>query len=86
MKKIVAMLLAMVMVLSLVACGGKGSDDKTTAGNPNADLVGTYDVTLWVSEIAGVKELTEKQIDAFEAANPGIVINASIEGVPEGDT
>ncbi len=46
-------------------------------------LAGTYDVTMWVSEIDGVAELTQQQIDAFEAANPGVVINASIEGVTE---
>ena len=55
----------------------------TTAGeNP---LAGTYDVTLWVSEMDGVADLTKAQIEAFMAANPGIVINASIEGVTEAD-
>jgi len=83
MKKTVALLLALIMVFALVAC------NKAPAADPNkdqgADLTGTYDVTLWVSELAGVAELTQKQIDAFEAANPGIVINASIEGVTEAD-
>ncbi len=51
----------------------------------SAELAGTYDITLWVSEIAGVKDLTQKQINAFMTANPGIKINATIEGVPEGD-
>ena len=79
MKKIIAMLLALVMMMSLVACGPKEPTENT------ADLAGTYDVTLWVSELAGVVELTQQQIDAFEAAYPGIVINASIEGVTEAD-
>ena len=79
MKKIIAMLLALVMMLGLVACG---PNNGTEAGE---DLSGTYDVTLWVSELDGVAALTQEQIDAFEAANPGIVINASIEGVTEAD-
>ena len=81
MKKTLALVLALVMCLGLfVGCGG----DETTAP-ASEDLSGTYDVTLWVSEIAGVAELTQQQIDAFEAANPGIIINASIEGVTEAD-
>ena len=79
MKKIIAMLLALVMMLSLVACGPKEPTVNT------AELEGTYDVTLWVSELDGVAALTQQQIDAFEAAYPGIVINASIEGVTEAD-
>ena len=79
MKKIIAMLLALVMMLSLVACGPKEPTVNT------AELEGTYDVTLWVSESAGVAELTLQQIEAFEAAYPGIVINASVEGVTEAD-
>ena len=83
MKKIVALILAMALCLSLLAACGGGNTDETTA--PKLDLSGTYDVTLWVSELPGVAELTQDQIDAFEAANPGVVINASIEGVTEAD-
>ena len=79
MKKIIAMLLALVMVLSLAACGSKEPTVNTD------ELKGTYDITMWVSEIDGVAALTQQQIDAFEAAYPGIVINASIEGVTEAD-
>ena len=83
MKKILALALALVLCLGIFAgCDGTG-DNNPTDGNTTADLKGTYDVTLWVSELDGVKELTQQQIDAFEAANPGIVINASIEGVSE---
>ena len=97
MKKILALILVLVMCLSLFAgCkpadngdngenAGNTDNNGETQGTPSADLSGTYDVTLWVSEMDGVAELTQQQIDAFEAANPGIVINASIEGVTEAD-
>ena len=88
MKKTIALLLALALALSLVACSSAPAD-QTTASSGNDDaaaaLAGTYDVTLWVSEVDGVADLTQQQIDAFEAANPGVVINASIEGVSEAD-
>jgi len=107
MKKLLALLLAVAMVLSMAACGAKNETPaaQPEAGNetpatptegkteeqpqaPAADenpLAGTYDITMWVSEIDGVAALTQSQIEAFMAANPGIVINASIEGVTEAD-
>ena len=100
MKKLIALLLALVMVMSLVACATTKPNDTTAAkdnepdittvdsGNNETDenpLAGTYDITMWVSEKEGVAEMTQQQIDAFEAAYPGIVINASIEGVTEAD-
>ena len=82
MKKFMAMLLTVTLCLGMVACGGNANSD---AGNDTADLAGTYDITMWVSEKEGVVEMTQKMIDEFEKANPGIVINASIEGVTEAD-
>ena len=96
MKKIIAMLLALVMVLSLAACGGETPVEETktpdvTEGTPveggegENPLAGTYDITMWVSESDGMTALTQEMIDAFEVAYPGIVINAQIEGVSEAD-
>ena len=88
MKKLIALMLVLVLALSVVACAPATTTPTPTTGtntDPNAALAGTYDITMWVSEKEGVVELTQKQIDAFEAANPGIVINASIEGVTEAD-
>ena len=82
MKKIIALLLVLVMALSLVACG---DTEESNAPAASAELAGTYDITMWVSEKEGVAELTKTQIDAFMQANPGIVINATIEGVTEAD-
>ena len=86
MSKILSLILVVVMLFSMTSCDAiKGLLDKFFGedGPDPTGLEGTYDVTLWVSEIAGVADLTAQQIDAFEAANPGIVINASIEGVSE---
>lgn len=80
-----ALVLVVVMSLSifLVACNPtEDPDTPPTGGN---ELAGTYDVKVWVSEIEGVTTLTEAQIDAFEKANPGITINATVEGMSEGD-
>ena len=80
MKKVLALVLALVMIMSLAACGESKDSDVNID-----ELKGTYDITMWVSEIAGVAELTQEQIDAFEAEYEGIIINASIEGVTEAD-
>ncbi len=95
-RKILSVVLAVIMVVACFAgcakdTGNNGTTNNNATSKPNggstgADLKGTYEVTLWVSEIDGVAELTQKQIDAFEAANPGIIIDASIEGVTEADT
>ena len=88
MKKIIALVLVLVMALGIVACAPATETPTPTTGgttNTGSDLSGTYDITMWVSEIDGVAALTQEMIDAFEAANPGIVINAQIEGVTEAD-
>ena len=95
MKKIVSIMLVLVMVLSLAACGGKTEPATTTApagttpagttpAQTGSELAGTYDVKVWVAEaIAG---LTEQQIADFNATNEmGIVINATVEPVGEND-
>ena len=80
MSKILSLVMALMMVVAcLVACTPKTPD----TGDNGDDLSGTYDITLWVSEKEGVAELFQQQIDAFEAANPGITINATISGVSE---
>jgi arabinogalactan oligomer/maltooligosaccharide transport system substrate-binding protein len=97
-SKILSLLLAVLMLTAcLASCGGDKENASSTEGSasgatseesssaPSADLSGTYDITMWVSEIEGVAALFQEQIAAFNAANPGIVINAKIEGVTEGD-
>ena len=80
MSKILVFVLAVVMLAAcFVGCNNRSST------NDNADLAGTYDITMWVSEKEGVAEQFRQQIYAFMEANPGIIINASIEGVTEAD-
>ena len=81
MSKILALVLAALM---LVACFA-ACTPKTPEQNNGEDLSGTYNITMWVSEKEGVADQFKAQIDAFEAANPGIIINAEIEGVTEAD-
>jgi len=90
MKKTLAIVLALVMVLGLVACTGKtgtettapqtGTETKTdTSSSP---LAGTYDITVWVGEAA--VDLTKKQIEDFNKNNElGITFNAIVNGVSE---
>ncbi len=100
MKKIIALVLALTLCLGLfAACAPAGNDNTTGGGNnppatgnnnnettlPKIDLSGTYKITMWVSEKEGVAAQFQEQIDAFEAANPGIIIEAAIEGVTEAD-
>ncbi len=89
MKKFLALMLSVIMLAAcLTACANTGNGGETTTGGtitPSVDLTGTYDITMWVSEKEGVAAKFQEQIDAFEAANPGIVINAQIEGVTEAD-
>ncbi len=77
---LLVVILAVIMVVGMAACNPDDPEDNTL------DLSGTYDIKVWVSEIEGVADLTAAQIDAFEAANPGIVIDAQIEGVSEGES
>ena len=80
MSKVLSLVLVVVMLAScFVACKAPVEE------NSNADLAGTYDITMWVSEKEGVADQFKEQIAAFMEANPGIVINASIEGVTEAD-
>ena len=93
MKKTLAIVLALVMVLGLAACSGKTGTQTTTepktetktetqqAGS-ESPLAGTYDITVWVGEAA--VDLTKKQIENYNNSNElGIKFNATVNGVSE---
>ncbi len=80
--KIVSLVLLMSLsMLPFVSC----SDNSQGQNDGEFDLQGTYNISIWVSEKEGVAEQFQKQIDAFEEENDGVIIIPQIEGVPEGD-
>ena len=96
MKKILAIMLALVLVLGLAACGGSTTTTTTTPSNStdttktntepaaqgSSELAGTYDIVVWVGENA--VELTQKQIAAYNETNTdGITFNATVNPVSE---
>ena len=84
MRKILALVLALLMMVSaLASCAA--NDGGETEKSENAELAGTYDITMWVSEKEGVADQIKAQIADFMKENPGIVINAAVEGVTEAD-
>ena len=91
--KVLALGLALTMGLGLAACGNNDSGDGASGNGGGSDgsvdtssLAGTYDITVWVSETPGVAELTQEQIKRFCEENPGIVINATVEGISESES
>ncbi len=63
-----------------------GNGESGNGGGDSSSLEGTYDITVWVSESPGIAELTQTQIKRFCENNPGIVINATVEGVSESNS
>lgn len=101
-KKLVKFLaLGLALTMGLAACGNNDSGNSGSNGNTggnggetngggteadNSSLAGTYDITVWVSESEGIAELTKTQIERFCKENPGIVINATVEGISESNS
>ncbi|MBO7402154.1 MAG: extracellular solute-binding protein, partial [Lachnospiraceae bacterium] len=94
MKSILALALALMMIVALAGCGKNPGGKSNPSGTPSdpsqgtdlSALNGTYDIVVWVSESAGVADLTKTQIENFCKANPGITINATVEGVTESNS
>lgn len=78
MKKFFAGVSLLGVVAALASCGGTDEEQKTGVKEFNA--------TIWVSETAGVKELTQQQIDKWNESNGLYKINATIEGITEADS
>ncbi len=96
MKRTLALVLALVMVFSLVACGGsknetpannnsdasKPADSSASANSGASQLAGTYKILVWTGEAA--VDLTKKQIEDFNANNEfGITFEAEVNPVSE---
>ena len=85
MKKIIAMLLAVMMLLSLCAC----TVEKETQGPSNPEVPGgsTTEITLWTYPIGGWgnQDTVNGLIAKFEAANPGIKVKVEYLDYQNGD-
>ena len=100
MKKTLAIVLALVMILGVIACTPKSAQPTTTApadtktetktetetkpAAASSELAGEYTITVWAAE--KVVDLTKKQIEDFNNSNDmGIKFKATVEAVGEGD-
>lgn len=62
--------------------GGEGT--KAPEGGGSSELAGTYDITVWVPDLA--VDLTKKQIEDFNSSNEfGITFNTTVEPVSESE-
>ena len=98
MKKIIAMLLAVVMVLGLCACTIEqepaGNNGGNNAGNNNGGNNGgnnngnAVEITLWTYPIGGwgTQETVNGLIAKFEAANPDIKVKVEYLDYTNGDS
>ena len=74
MKKIIAMLLAAMMIIGLCACQVEDNSDQ-------------IEITLWTYPIGGwgTQATVDALVDGFEAANPGIKVNVQYLTYTDGD-
>lgn len=85
MKKVLALALTLIMVLSLAACGG-GSDTSDTA-EEGGDSAGKTSISLWAFNIGGFTEASnwDSLIAAFNEANPDIEVVVTPINYQDGD-
>ena len=85
MKKVLAIVLTVAMVLGLAACGGgKTTPTNNSNTSPSSELAGEYKVLVWCPSEA--KELTTKQIEDFNKSNTlGIKIVATVNEMSESE-
>lgn len=91
MKKALALLLALVMALSLAACGGSGGTttppadkgSETTGGDTGSETPATNEVVeldFWHSWSGGNGELIDTMVQAFNDSHPNIHVTATYQG------
>ena len=91
MKKLIAMLLALVMVLGLCACtvtdNSTPTDPAVDNGNEGGNEAAVTEITLWTYPIGnwGNQETVDALIAAFEAANEGIKVTVEYLDYQNGD-
>lgn len=92
-KKLIVTLIAVVIclsvVLAFVGCDNPSNpSDPSNPSNPsNPTETKEFNITVWVSEVEGVKEMTQQQIERFNQTNEyGYKFVANIQGVSEADS
>ena len=75
MKKFVSLLLAMLMVLSLVACGGDGGQSNTNSGD-KVIKIGVFEPLSGDSASGGKKEILG--IEYANSIKPTVTINGEV--------
>ncbi len=81
MKKLVAMLMAVIMVLSLAACGGGSGEEKKDNGEASADGKLSGEITIWSWDVALAH--LEKWAEEFQKENPDVSFNFEEMGVSQ---
>lgn len=83
MKKILALILALVMVFALVACGGGGNTDTGSAGNDSKEVaVKEWVIPVLSARTGAVSYVGEPAVWAAQYAAEYINANGGIRGVP----
>lgn len=75
MKKILSMLMAMLLVLSMAACGGDGGSAVVNPDNPDEIVENTTTLNIMILHKGYGFKWLEALKGGFEAANPGVTVN-----------
>ena len=76
MKKFLAMMLALVMALSLVACGGKTDDGSSDASGDKVVKIGVFEPTSGQNGGGGKKEILG--VEYAHSLKPTVTINGEV--------
>ncbi len=83
-KKIALLVIVAVMCLATalccVACDNNPDDDGNKGNTP-----ATYEIKMWVSELEGIADSFQEQVEAFNNSQNNYKIVATISGVSEGE-
>lgn len=74
-KKIVSMLMALILVLSLAACGGNGGSTVVNSDNPDEIVEDTTTLNIMILHKGYGFKWLEALKEGFEKANPGVTVN-----------
>ena len=86
MKKVLALALSLIMILSLAACGGNDTTEETGGDETGGEATGTT-LSLWSFNIGGFTDAAswEPIIAAFNEAHPEITIEVTPINYQDGD-